>query len=660
MAIAPLSQTQIPTETTDTESAGPLVKAAASKNMPGIVGNIPLNATQTEELLKNMQQVLDQKTGFFSQLNSGLADISAWGSGGKEGPTQALALRAAERRKDEEGIQKLRMDMAMTQAAAAQQANAGKSLDKMLSGGAGTGKGTFSIVDPEVMGEVKRLKDLNRFAEAEKFYQESLKKAAEVYASPGMDKPEIPQLVFDPETNTWVTKLVSAREYRQNLANGTGEETPESIAAMKAAVKAKKEMPDSEMLPALTKAVYSQESGSGKADTSKPNYAGAIGPMQILQTTFDDLKKRNLIPQDYDINNEAHNKQAGFALLSDYAKKYNNDPDKILAAYYGGPGAVNSDGTINRDWKDKKNDKAPTVGQYIDQVKARINLTNQPSAPRAMTVSAEAPGRPPKPVSAQQLQREEEANLAYQKETGKVTAETWKKPTENFLANTEQGVVRKQVNLSNRLGNLIETYKDDPNVVGLLNDKGMANALATIARDGIQTPLGSLALSKLEDAYQKVIPGVGKEQILARQEIGQILAEYAQEASRSSSGQGSVSDFERSMFQQIAGSTSNSPELLKKVQQTMLAKAEFAKQSRDLYNQGMQANKGRPYNFGDFQATKEYANLVDNYFNKLESIGGPLKKTASPQQKPETSPFAYQDADKEKRYQLFKQQNGPK
>lgn len=656
MAIAPLSQTQIPTETTDTEGAGPLVKAAASKNMPGIVGNIPLNATQTEELLKNMQQVLDQKTGFFSQLNSGLADISAWGSGGKEGPTQALALRAAERRKDEEGIQKLRMDMAMTQAAAAQQANAAKSLDNMLAGGTGGGKSTFSIVDPEVTKEVKRLRDSGRVAEAEKFYQESLKKAAEVYAGPGMDKPEISQSVFDPEQNKWVTKLVSVREYRQNLASGKGEETPESMAAMKAAVKAKKEMPDSEMLPALTKAVYSQESGSGKADTTKPNYAGAIGPMQILQTTFDDLKKRNLIPQDYDINNEAHNKQAGFVLLSDYAKKYNNDPDKILAAYYAGPGAVNSDGTINRDWKDKKNDKAPTVGQYIDQVKARINLTNEPGAPRAMTVSAEAPGRPPKPVSAQQLQKQEEAELAYEKEASKTTAEAMKKPMESFISNTDQIAVRSQLNLSNRLGNLIEKYKNDPNVVGLLNGKGMQNALASALRDGLQTPFGSIGFQKLEDSYQKAIGDVRPDQIEARQEIAQILASYALEVSRSSSGQGAVSDFERSMFQQIAGSTSNSMELLSKVQKAMQAKAEFSREARNLYNQEAKARNGN-VNFAVFQASDAYNKAADNYFNKLEAVGGPLKQVSTGQQKPNASSLIYSDADKEKKFQLYKQQN---
>ena len=632
MANPGLSQVQLPVEAAvdaEAATAGPLVKAATSKNSPSIVGNVALDPTQTEQILQNMQQMLDQKTGFFSQLNSGLEDISAWGSGGKNGPTQALALRSAERRKDEEDIQKLRMDMAMTRASAAQQENLGKSLDKLTSGAGG--KGTFSIVDPQVMQEVDRLKGLRRYAEAEKFYQDSLKKAAEVYAAPGMDKPEISQSVWDPEQNKYVTKLVSAREYRQNLANGTGEETPESMASMRAILQRQKEMPDGGMLPALTKAVYGQESSSGKADTSKPNYAGAVGPMQILPKTFEGLKEKNLIPKDYDINNEAHNKEAGFALLSDYAKTYNNDPDKILAAYYAGPKAINADGSINRDWKDTKNDKAPTVGQYIDQVKARILAAN-PAAAQAAAVSNNVPGRPPKPVSAQELQRQEEIGTAYQKEAAKTTAEASRKSTEKFLENTDAGVVNTQKTLSTRLGTLVDKYKDDPKVVNLINGPGMGNAVATALRDGLQTPFGSVGFQNLEDAYQKSLKGVLPHQIEARQEIAQILAAYSLEVSRSSSGQGSVSDFERSMFKQIAGSTSNSMELLSKVQKTMAAKADFAQRSRDLYDQEVTAKNGN-VNFAVFQASPAYKNAANQYFAELQAINGPLKQTASSEQK---------------------------
>jgi len=134
----------------------------------------------------------------------------------------------------------------------------------------------------------------------------------------------------------------------------------------------KKNAPTSDQLKLIQKSVYGQESGSGTADTSKPNYAGAIGPMQIQPKTFDWLKQLGKIPKDFDIKNPEHNKAGGDALLGYYHDKYKGDPKKVSAAYYGGPGAVNKDGSINTHWRDRKNPKAPTVGQYIQQVLGRM------------------------------------------------------------------------------------------------------------------------------------------------------------------------------------------------------------------------------------------------------------------------------------------------
>ena len=134
----------------------------------------------------------------------------------------------------------------------------------------------------------------------------------------------------------------------------------------------KNSAPTNDQLKSIQKSVYDQESGSGTADTSKPNYAGAIGPMQILPKTFDWVKQLGKIPKDYDINNPEHNKAGGDALLGHYHDKYKGDPKKVYAAYYGGPSAVNKDGSINTHWRDKKNPKAPTVGQYIQQVLGRM------------------------------------------------------------------------------------------------------------------------------------------------------------------------------------------------------------------------------------------------------------------------------------------------
>lgn len=117
--------------------------------------------------------------------------------------------------------------------------------------------------------------------------------------------------------------------------------------------------------------VFGQESSFGKADTSKPNYAGAIGPGQILPKTWEGLKKQGLIPVDYDINNPKHNLEGSKALVADAYKRYEGDADKVLAEYYAGPDVIKN-GQIQTDWKDLKNAKAPNVGQYIEQAKSKL------------------------------------------------------------------------------------------------------------------------------------------------------------------------------------------------------------------------------------------------------------------------------------------------
>jgi hypothetical protein len=117
--------------------------------------------------------------------------------------------------------------------------------------------------------------------------------------------------------------------------------------------------------------IYGQESSFGKADTSKTNYAGATGPMQVTMPTFEGLKKKGLIPKEYDINNPQHNKEAGNALIADAYNRYEGDADKVLAEYYAGQKAINKDGSINVQFQDLKNPKAPNVGQYIEQAKSK-------------------------------------------------------------------------------------------------------------------------------------------------------------------------------------------------------------------------------------------------------------------------------------------------
>ncbi len=139
---------------------------------------------------------------------------------------------------------------------------------------------------------------------------------------------------------------------------------------------------------ALIQAIYGQESSYGAADTSKPNYAGARGPMQVTHSTFEGMKGKGLIPADWRHDNPEHTTKAGVALINHLADKYNDDPRKVAAAYYAGEKAVRADGSI-ADFRDRKNSKAPTTLQYVDQVLGRMG------APGTAAPVAVAPTRGP-------------------------------------------------------------------------------------------------------------------------------------------------------------------------------------------------------------------------------------------------------------------------
>lgn len=138
--------------------------------------------------------------------------------------------------------------------------------------------------------------------------------------------------------------------------------------------------------------VFGQESSFGKADTSKPNYAGAIGPGQILPKTWEGAKKQGLIPADYDINNPKHNLEGSKALVADAYKRYEGDADKVLAEYYAGPKVI-KDGEIQTNWKDLKNEKAPNVGQYIEQAKSKLQGMGDDFSQFIMGGSIEKPAK---------------------------------------------------------------------------------------------------------------------------------------------------------------------------------------------------------------------------------------------------------------------------
>jgi hypothetical protein len=138
-------------------------------------------------------------------------------------------------------------------------------------------------------------------------------------------------------------------------------------------------------------AIYGQESSSGRADTSQENYAGARGPMQVTRSTFEGMKSKGLIPNDWTHDNAEQTKEAGNRLIDSYADAYGDDPAKIAAAYYAGPKAIRKDGSI-ADFRDLKNPKAPTTLQYVADIQRRLGIG---SSEAGHSVTSGAGPKPP-------------------------------------------------------------------------------------------------------------------------------------------------------------------------------------------------------------------------------------------------------------------------
>ena len=121
---------------------------------------------------------------------------------------------------------------------------------------------------------------------------------------------------------------------------------------------------------AFRNAVFGQESNSGAADTSQPNYAGALGKGQIREQTFNGLKASGKIPANYDWRNPAHNEAAAVEYMKEAWAAGNGDPRLAAAYYYGGPKAVQNGQVV--PYRDLKNPNAPDTNQYAAAVLARM------------------------------------------------------------------------------------------------------------------------------------------------------------------------------------------------------------------------------------------------------------------------------------------------
>ena len=277
-----------------------------------------------------------------------------------------------------------------------------------------------------------------------------------------------------------------------------------------------------------------------------------------------------------------------------------------------------------------------------------------PAAPAP--VAAPAPRAPITPVAQKtipELRAEAEADAAFQKEAGVGAAKSINKQLEEFEANTSSTNVIEKRAANQRI---IDLVMGSPNSVGLLEKPGMGAALATLAKNGLNTPSGAIGVQELEDALVKVMPGTDQKTINARNEIKQNLARGELEASKLAQGQGAVSDFERRLFAKVSGSVADTPELLIKRQMALVARENLNEKLGSLWND--QQQPGKAPNFAQFKTLPERKRLIAEYDKELRAIlDKEIKVPKAETAKPAIPKY---DAAKESRYQQWKQSQGIK
>ena len=113
------------------------------------MGKIPLNPTQTSEILKNMQAMINERTSPLAELSKGLEGASAWAVpslGGQK--AQALATVNEQQDKRAQELFNMRTQMAAYKAAQAMAEKRGASLDELM----GVSKPMSATTEQKVSG----------------------------------------------------------------------------------------------------------------------------------------------------------------------------------------------------------------------------------------------------------------------------------------------------------------------------------------------------------------------------------------------------------------------------------------------------------------------------------------------------------------------------
>lgn len=601
-------------------------------------------------ILENMQRVLEEKEARKNSIAEGLKDVSAWFPGYQGNTAQSLATRSKTREDEIGDIFQMRNQIAQMKAAQDKQANFEARRAKMLGTGTGTGTGQQGTQAGGMY-----LPDHIKLAIADAPTEEAANKIFNEFAikyntNSTMFTPTVPVVAIGPDGQPY-RKTVSVDEYRRN--QHLYEDTPETQKVVKTVTGA---------APTTAPGAATTTTGTQPPVSVRNNNPGNLVDLKTGKLRVFDTPEEGEGALDADVEAKLSNNSPA------YKQRFGDQPvtpARLAETWAPAQAEGNSQASttnygaaIAKELGIGPNDTIPNTMEAIEAVKRAITKFEAgapaaapvtTAAPTTAATSTAAPAAPTRRPTPGQLEKEEEVTQTYKKGLADADVADIKEQQKVFSQQTEAKSVSDRITSSERVINVVKKY---PEAVGRLTSPGTLNALAIVLRDGINTPSGAAGMKTIEDALTVAMPGSSKKIIEARREIAQNLARNALEASKLSQGQGTVSDFERTMFEKIAGSLSDTPEMLVKRQEMLLHRARLDKELGVLFRQS--SPPGKPKDYAAFIARPDVQAKIDAYEEQLRktlaseiNIGG--KKT-------ESKVPTFEDAEKERRYQEWKSQ----
>jgi hypothetical protein len=569
------------------------VTAPTSKTALTPKGTISLDPTQTQSILANMQRMIDERESALNLFTSGLKDAAAWGSGGIQGPSSALAVRGEQKAKEAKELFDMRTQMAAYKAAQSQQEAFEKRRSQELGGGEGVGAAP-AAGGVQIPPEIRRaLANARTQEDYDKIYNTWAQKQAEVSANPEMDVPKVPVVVQNPD-GSFTRKVISVREYRSNP--NLYRDVPETQPALKSASTDKPGEP-----------VSVRNNNPGNLKDAKTGEFLRFNTLEEGQKALDDDLKLKISGQSPAVKQRFGDVNIITpAMLAETwapATAPGNTPESTINYSKAIASKLGIDPT------------APIPNTDEARKLVREAITQFESGQKTTTAAAPTPAAAGPRPTPEQMESESKVRQTFREKQATGAAENVQKAQLSFETVTEPSSVSERKTSAERVEKLV---LDNPTAAGIIAKPGVTNALLTIVRDGLNTPSGAIGIKTIEDALVLTMPGTDQKTINARREIAQNLAKGALEASKLSQGQGSVSDFERSMFERIAGSLADTPELLVKRQRMLVARANLDNELGQMYRRTKKP--GEPLDFDTFRTSKEYETKVAAYEKELRSI----------------------------------------